>query len=509
MKTAKKVVFNTVVLYAKVLISLAISLITIPMVLHALGQSDYGLYNLVGGIVAMLAFLNTSMSVSTQRFMSVAMGEGNIEKIKRVFNVNIRLHLLLGIVIVIGLELIGLFAFDRLNIEPDSVYRAKIIFQFLIVSFFTNIVCVPFNGVINAREDMLVFSIIGLIQSLLNLGVAALLSRVSVDKLLVYGLGMMSVHIIIFLLTFFFVRKAYPEYKINLREYKDKNLFKETFGFVGWNLFGAVALMTRNQGTAVVVNLFFGTVVNASYGVAHHINSAMSHFSSTFQKAINPQLMKSEGMNNRNRLHSISFISSKFGVLALCIFAIPIILEMPTILDLWLKKDIPPYTIQLSRLVLLLSIVTQYSSGLMSSIQAVGKIRRYQIVMGIVLLLNLPIAYLLLKKGYPVYYTTVAFVLMEMCSFVIRLFMARHLTGTKIASFLKEVVCPTMIIVSVSTGVALVPHYLMGSGILRAIITLGAYEVVFLPLVWYIAVDKSFRESILSQVHERLHRTKR
>lgn len=508
MRTASKVVFNTVVLYARILISLAISLISVPMVLHALGQSDYGLYSLVGGVVAMLAFLKTSMTVSTQRFMSVAMGEGNIEKINRVFNVNIRLHLLLGVFVVIGLELLGLFIFDKLNIEPGSVNRAKIIYQFLIVSSFANIVCVPFNGVINAREDMVVFSVIGILDSLLILGVAFLLSHISGDRLIFYGFGMMLVPLITLLLTFLFVRKAYPEYQIHLRKHEDKDLFWETFGFAGWNLFGAVALMCRNQGSAIIINLFLGTVLNASYGIANQINGAMNNFSSTFQKAINPQLMKSEGMKNRERLHHISFVSSKFGVLALCMFAIPVIIEMPTILDLWLKKDIPPYSLQLSRLILLLSIVTQYSYGLMSAIQAVGRIRNYQIVMGTIIVLNLPIAYFILKKGYPVYYVTAVFVILEVCSFVIRLFMARRLTGMKIKLFFAKVFYPTAIILGVSTGISLIPHFLMERGLLRIIITTGVYETLFILLIWYLAIDKNNRNSITTRVREYLGRKK-
>ena len=509
MRTASKVVFNTVVLYAKILISLAISLVSVPMVLHALGQSDYGLYSLVGGVVALLAFLNTSMSVSTQRFMSVAMGEGNIEKIKKVFSVNIRLHLFLAVFVVVGLELLGLFIFDLLNIEPDSVNRAKIIYQFLVVTTFANIVCVPFNGVINAREDMLVFSVIGIIDSLIILAVAMSLSHISGDRLVFYGFGMMIVPLITLLLTCLFVRKAYPEYQINLKKHKDKGLFKETFSFAGWNLFGAVALMCRNQGVAIIINLFLGTVLNASYGIANQINGALSHFSSTFQKAINPQLMKSEGMSNRKRLFEISFVSSKFGVLALCMFAIPVIIEMSAILDLWLKKDIPPYSLQLSRLILLLSIVTQYSYGLMSSIQAVGNIRAYTIVMNFIILLNLPIAYLILKNGYPVYYVAVVFVLLETCSFVVRLFMARRLTGMRIKEFLLKVIYPTIIIIGVSTGLALVPHFLMGNGFSRVIITTAVYEVVFMLGLWYLAIEKDYRKNILSRVCNCLNRRKR
>ena len=505
MKTATKVVLNAVVLYAKILLTMAISLITVPMVLHALGQSDYGLYSLVGGIIAMLAFLNNSMSVATQRFMSVAMGKGNLEEINKVFNVNLKLHFILGIIVVVGLELIGLFAFDRLNIEPENVWRARIVFQFLVITTFANIICVPLHGVINAREDMVVFSVIGVIDSLLALGVAALLSHVSGDRLLIYGLGMMLIPLATFSLTFMFVRKAYPEYKIEFRKYSDKGLFKEVFSFAGWNLFGAVAMMCRNQGTAVVINLFLGTIANAAYGIANQINGALGHFTATIHKALNPQLMKSEGMNNRQRMHKISFISSKFGVLALALFAVPLILEMPEVLHLWLRRDIPPYTVRLSQLILVLSMVYQYSSGLMSSIQATGRIRNYQITMSLIILLNLPIAYFILKAGYPIYYVTAAFVVLEVISLIVRIFMAHKITGMDIPDYFKQVIFPTAIVVGASFIVGLIPYFFIQRSFVRVIVVSFVYAVVYLSLLWVVALDTKQKESIVSFIRNKKH----
>lgn len=506
MRTATKVAFNTIVLYVKILLTMAISLITVPMVLHALGQSDYGLYNLIGGIIAMLAFLNNSMSVATQRYMSVAMGQGDLERINRVFNVNIKLHIVLGLIVVFGLELLGLFIFNKLNIEADSIWRARIIYQFLIVTTFIHILTVPFNGVINAREDMVVFSIIGVIDSILVLVVAASLSRLSGDKLLFYGFGMMIVPFVSFVLTFVFVRRAYPEYRIDFKQYSDKSLYKETVGFAGWNLFGAVALMGRNQGTAIIINLFLGTIANAAYGIANQINGAMGQFTSTFQKAINPQLMKSEGMNNRQRMHRISFISSKIGVLAISFFAIPLILEMPEVLLLWLKQDIPPYSIQLSQLILILSIITQYSSGLMSSIQATGRIRDYQIVMSLIILFSLPVSYFILKSGHPIYFVIAGFVVLEVISLIVRLLFSKRITDLVVSDYLKQVLYPTTVIITISTLVGLLPHLLMEQSILRLVITGIAYAFTFVLVFWFLGLDKQQRLSIQSYLSKRINR---
>ena len=272
-------------------------------------------------------------------------------------------------------------------------------------------------------------------------------------------------------------------------------------GFTGWNLFGGLAIIARNQGTAVIINLFLGTITNAAYGIANQINGAIGNFSSTFQKAINPQLMKSEGMNNRNRLVRISFISSKFSVLALALFAVPLILEMDEVLTLWLKDDIPPFTMRLAQCIIILSIVYQYSVGIMSAIQATGNIRNYQISMGIILLSNVPIAYIILKLGYPVYYTTMAFVMLEIISLFVRLIMASRLTGMNIKEYARNVIIPTLTIIIIPTLIALIPHLVINKSIIRLFLVCGIYGVLYIILMYWFALDKTQRAFVVSRIN--------
>lgn len=382
---------------------MAIALISVPLVLKALGASDYGLFNLVVGIVAMLAFLNNSMTVSTQRYMSVAMGEGNSEKINSIYNASFILHATLAVGIVIVLEAIGIPSIEKLNIHADRVWCAYVIFQFLIISMFVKIIAVPFDAIMNAHEDMLAFSVIELIDSFIMLVIALTLQYVSIDKLAFYGFAVSFIAVLTFLMKYGWCRHVYKTYRITPKAKVDKSLLKDMLGFTGWNLFGGVAMMGRNQGVAVIFNLFLGTIANAAYGVSNQINGALNNFSSTFQRAINPQLMKSEGMGNRERLQKISLISSKFSVIALCLISVPLIIEMDDVLNIWLKGDIPEYTLELSKCILILSILYQFSTGLMSAIQATGKIKHYQITIGLLILTNIPIAYILLKQGYPIY----------------------------------------------------------------------------------------------------------
>lgn len=508
MQTSTKVVFNTVILYVKVITSLAIALISVPLVLKALGASDYGLYNLVAGVVAMLAFLNNSMTVSSQRYMSVAMGESNNQKINNIYNTSFLLHLGLGLFVVVVFEIIGLFAIDKLNIVHERMASAQIIYQFLVLSTFVKIISVPFDALINAKEDMLPLSIIELIDSVLMLAIAFSIAYISGDKLIYYGMCVAAISLLALLMKYCWCCHAYNEYKIRLKENRGRYYIKEMLGFTGWNLFGGLAMIGRNQGVAVIINLFLGTIVNAAYGVANQINGALGHFSTTFQKAINPQLMKSEGMNDRNRLLRISFISSKFSVLALALFAVPLIIEMDEVLTLWLKDDVPPYTMRLAQFILLLSIAYQYSVGIMSAIQATGKIRNYQITMGSILLLNVPIAYTILKLGYPVYYTTMAFLVLEIISLCVRLFMAKHLTGMKINDYYKNVILPTFVIILIPMFFAIMIHSILESSLIRLIAVSLTYGLFFVALMFRVAFEENQREVISLKLKQFLNRQK-
>ncbi len=502
MRAATKVAFNTIVLYIKIVVSMAIALVSVPMVLKALGASDYGLYNLVAGVVAMLSFLNNSMTVSSQRYMSVAMGTNNEERVNIVYNTSFWLHLLLGIAVVVILECAAPFI-SKLNILPERIAAAQIIYQFLVLSTFSKIVSVPFDAIINAHEDMLTFSVIELIDSLLMLVLAFSLQYIIYDKLVFYGVGVLFIALLTLLMKYIWTRIAYKKYKVELGKFRSRLQTKEMFGFAGWNMFGGLAMIGRNQGVAIVINMFMGTIANAAYGISNQINGALGHFSSTFQKAINPQLMKSEGMNNRDRLLRMAYISSKFSVLALCFFAIPLIVEMDDVLSIWLKDNIPPDTVQLSCCVILLSIAYQFSTGIMSAVQAVGKIRNYQITMGIIILLNVPLSFFIIKAGYPIYYATACFVVLEVISLFIRLYYGKKLAGMPPVVFGKKVILPVLIIVIVPLIICLVPHYYIGDMWVRLIATSTVYGIIYLVLVWFLAFEQDQRLGIIKKIQSK------
>ena len=498
MDHTQKVMFNSIILYTKIIITMLISLVSVPLILKALGKSDYGLYNLIAGVISMLSFLNSSMSITTQRYLSVAIGENNKDKLNIIYNVSLVLHLVVGLIIVLIFEICYLFLFNGfLNIEPERIYAAKIIYQFIVVSTFSTIISVPFGAVMNAKENMLAFSIIAIIDSVLKLILAFYLSRCPFDRLIVYGgcIALISFMNVIF--NQIYVRIKYKEFSIHLIKYFDKDYFLKMLGFSGWNTMGAVAMIGRNQGIAVIFNLFCGTVANAAYGIANQINGVLGYFSSTFQRALNPQLMQSEGMNNKSRLIKISLISSKYSVWVVALFAIPLIIEMPFVLKLWLK-DVPEYTLRLSQLILVLAIVYQFSVGLMSSIQAVGKIKNYFITMSILILLNLPICYFILKEGLPLHYCIIVFIIIEFISLITRLFMAQKIVGIKFIDFVNKVVKPNLLCIIAGMFLSIPFYYILNESFLRIVIVSLSYTLGYIIAAWYLVLDTQIKQMLLS-----------
>lgn len=445
MRAANRVIFNTGILYTKMLITMGITLYSTRLVLNALGASDYGIFNLIAGVIAMLSFLNTAMTVSTQRYLSFHQGTGNFEMQKKVFTNSWALHIIIGAIVMILLLVLEPFLFGGfLNIPVDRIPTAKAIYYFMSISVFFTIISVPFTASLNAHENMLWIAIVNIIESFIKLGIAiSLLWFIQAERLFAYGIFMAVLSFISFSLYAVYSLNKYDE--CSIKKYQiDKPLIKELGGFAGWNLFGALCTFSRSQGLAIILNIFFGTMINAAYGIANQIAAQLTFFSNTMLRAINPQIMKSEGMNDRQRMLRLSMMASKFGFFLLAFIAIPVIFEMPTILKLWLK-NVPDYTAVFCSLCLVTILTNQLTVGLQSAIQATGKIKAYQTIIGGMQLLNLPIAYLLLKLSFPPYFVLISSVGVEVVSCVFRLFFLREKAGLSIMEYLEKVLLKEII----------------------------------------------------------------
>lgn len=452
MKSANRVAFNTAILYGRMLITMGISLFSTRIILNALGSTDFGIFNLIAGIITMLSFLNSAMSTSTQRFLSFFQGQDNIKKQKSVFTNSLVLHITIGLILVFALEIIGLFLFDGfLNIPDNRIYASKIIYHFMSLTVFFTVISVPFTGTLVAHENMIWVAIVAIVETFLKLGIALSLLIISNDKLIVFGFLTACVSIVSCILYASFCIKKYDECTLDRLFVVDKSLLKELSSFAGWNLFGSLCGIGRNQGTAVILNIFFGAVVNAAYGIANQVSNQLMFFSSTMLRALNPQIMKSEGNGDRERMLRLSMTASKFGFFLLAILAIPCIFEMEQILKFWLN-NIPEHTVLFCQLFLVATLINQLTIGLQSAIQATGNIKYYQVIVGSILLLNLPVVYITLSMGQPPEIAIAVFSLIELIACCFRLFFLKKIAGLSIKDyistvFIKEVIPVTLSII--------------------------------------------------------------
>ncbi|WP_157986648.1 hypothetical protein [Chitinophaga alhagiae] len=471
MQIANRVMLNTGMLYGKMVISIIISLYATRLVLNALGAGDYGIFNLVAGVIAMLSFLNMAMTLSTQRYLSHNLGSGNVLRQKMVFNASIVLHLLLGLGLVVLLEAAGLLLFDRvLNIPADRMPAAYTIFHMMVASTFFTIISVPYDATLNAHENMRLVAITGIAEAALKLGIALYLQYTAFDRLVVFALLTASLSVGLLLFKRVYCAVHYPESRIRPRKYFDRKLAKEMFFYGGWNMFGAMSVVTRNQGIAMILNVFFGTIVNAAYGIANQVNAQLSFFSATLLQALNPQIMKSEGAGDRERMLRLAMIASKFSFSLLSFFAIPLIIEMPFMLQVWLK-NVPEYTVAFCRLILLCTMINQLSVGIQTGVQSAGNIKWYQVTVSTLLMLNLPLAFLLLRAGLPPYAILVAAAALEVVTCGYRIWAGRRLIGLPVAAFLNNVVARTVSCALLSFCIALLPAMAMGPGWPRLLLT--------------------------------------
>lgn len=471
MQVANRVILNTGALYGRMLITVFISLYATRLVLNLLGAADYGLFNLISGVIAMLSFLNIAMTISTQRYMSFHLGTKDQHKLKLVFNSSVLLHFILGLGLVLLFEVAGGYLFDHvLNFPASRTTAAKLIFQFMVVSAFFTIISVPYDATLIAQENMVMVAILGVVESLGKLLIAVMLQYTAYDKLIVYGglMALLTVLLLVFKQVYCAVK--YEESRIRVRSYFDRHLLKEMFAYAGWNMFGAGSVMARNQGIALLLNVFFGTIVNAAYGIANQVNAQLSYFSVTMLRALNPQIIKSEGSGDRARMLRLSMIASKFSFYLLSFFAIPMMIEMPFVLQCWLKQ-VPAYTVTMCRLIIIATLINQLSAGIQIAVQSVGKIKKYQVVVSTIVLLNLPLAWLLLKAGYPAASVLISAIGIEVVSGIYRMIAAKNITGLSPAIFTKQVIIKAVIPVLLSVALAGVPQLLMPEGFIRLGVT--------------------------------------
>jgi O-antigen/teichoic acid export membrane protein len=394
----KKIAKNTLLLYMRMLFLMAINLYTSRIVLSALGVTDYGIYNAVGGFVAMFTVISGAMATATQRFLSFEIGAKNKEKIAKVFSTAIVIHIFLALIILLLAETVGLWFLNNNMIFPVERYvAANWVFQLSVLTLIINVISVPYNAALIAFEKMSAFAYISIYEGVLKLVIAIVISFFSKDKLILYALLLCFVSASVRVIYSIYVKKNLHDCKNSWRMNKDVR--KEMVSFVSWNLIGSSAGILQEQGISIILNMFFGVAVNAARGVSTQVMHAVSGFVSNFNLAMNPQIVKSYSSGNREDTFKLAIQGSKFSFMMMMLLSTPIIINTPYILDLWLV-EVPEYASIFVRIVLITELINSMRYTLVTTVHASGKVKLYQLTNGIISLMAIPIAYLLLKLGF-------------------------------------------------------------------------------------------------------------
>lgn len=500
MKNTNRVIFNTTILYGNSILTIVFSLYTTRLLLNSLGVIDFGIYNLIAGVIGALSFLNTAMATSTQRYLSFHLTHENPSKLNQIFANSIFLHFLIGVFISLLLILIGNFLFsDILEIPSERIAASQTIYKLMILSVLFTILAVPFTATIIANENMIWIVVINTIEGILKLGGAVFLYFYSDDKLILYTYMMVVVSFISLCFYGIYCLRKYPECSLNIKSKINSNILKELGVFAGWNLFGALCGVSRTQGLGVIMNSFWGTVINTSYGIANQVAGQMSFFSGSMLRAINPQIMKAEGAGNRKDMLMLSMKASKFGYFLLAFIAIPCMFEMPTLLKFWLK-EVPDYAVGFCILTLIIFLCNQLTVGLQSAIQATGRIKMYQAIIGSILLLNLPISFLLLYKGFSVYLTLVSAVVLEIIGCIFRLYFLKIKAGLSIKEYCDVVFAKEFIPTLLTCAFCFFSRFVLDNEY-RSTLTIAGGILIFMisSYLWGLDKDEKFHLQKLSK----------
>lgn len=392
----KRIAKNTLLLYFRMLLIIIVGLYTSRVVLNTLGVNDYGIYNVVGGIVAMLAFLNSAMVAASQRFISFELGTGNIEKLKKVFCTSVSIHITLAVIILLIAETIGLwFVNTHLNIPLERMEAANWVYQCSILTLLLTIVSVPYNSCIVAHEHMKAFAYVSIVEAVLKLLIVYLL-LFNFDKLILYAILVVVVALIIRIIYGLYCKWHFEECTYHF--VFDKQLFREMFAFAGWSVIGNLGFSFKDQGSNIILNLFFGTTVNAARGIALQVNGIISNFSNNFTMALNPQITKQYAAGDVEASIKLVYTGCRYSFYLLLLITIPVMINIDYLLQLWLGA-VPEYTSQFLMLALIAALIDVMARPLVTALQATGRIKVFQIVICIIMLCELPLAYIILHYG--------------------------------------------------------------------------------------------------------------
>ena len=490
----KRIAKNTLALYFRTFFSLLVSLYTSRIILNELGVTDYGIYNVVGGFVGMFTILSSSLSGAISRFLTFELGKGNIDKLNKIFCTSVNIQIILSILIVIVSETFGLwFLTEKMNIDPSRMFAARCVFHTSVIVLVLDLITIPYNAIIVAHEHMKAFAYLGITHTLLKLVIVLLLPFFFFDKLIIYSVLLLVTYVIIRILNGIYCKHHFSE--TNWHIYIDKSLMKEMFTFSGWTFIGSSSAILRDQGSNILLNLYVGPVINAARGIAEQVNGAINSFASNFMTAVNPQITKSYAANDKAYMLELIYKSAKFSLYLLLFLSLPIIVETPYILKIWLKV-VPEHTVWFVRLILLYALCDSASRPLITAILATGNIKNYQLIIGAFQFLCLPISYFFLERGFYPEITLIVSLILNLCCLVVRLILLRSMIGLRVRIYIKEVVIKVVLIGIVSSALPIYLSFRLPNSFSSFIVVIVLTLVITLLSIYCIGCSSSERYTL-------------
>ena len=472
-----------------------INLLAVRYVLNALGVEDYGIYNVIAGVITMLSCVSGVLATATQRYYSYSIGKNEVIRLRNIFSTSINIYLLLTCFIVIIGETIGLwFINTQLVIPAERLVAANWIYQFSIFAFILAIMQVPYSAAVIAHEDLGIFAIISIIECVLKFSCALILPIFLCDRLIVYGAAILLVSFLVFTLYAIIGYKKYAE--CHYHKPTERSLYKELISFSGWTLFGSLAGVGMMQGNTILVNIFFGPIVNAARAISLQINAGFNSFSNSFITSIRPPMIKAYAENNYSYLTKIFYISNKFIYYCLLLIGLPIIYEMDTILRLWLKSASTD-TIIFSRLILIYSIIMALHNPITIIMQATGRVKQYFIPVESITLLCLPITYVLFKCGCPAYTTFYAMIVVAIIAHIIRLICLKtYFKPFSVVEYIRHFILPAVFITSVASICCYFTHMWIDNMLLRLFMVFLVSVIIITPLVFSVGLTSNEKHEL-------------
>lgn len=494
----KRIAKNTLLLYVRMLFMMVIGLYTSRVILDKLGEVDFGIYNVVGGFVTMFSIISGAMTSATQRFLSFEIGKGKEGNVKGIFSTMIYIHLFLALLVLIVGEIVGVwFLNTHMNFPADRYGAANWVFQLSLLVFILNVINVPYNGALIAYEKMSAFAYFSIFDAIFKLAICYVITLTPFDKLIVYAALMALIQIALLLMYFFYCKSKFKECKFTGKFNKEYG--RNVGSFVSWNLIGSLAGIAKEQGVNVVLNMFFGPAVNAARGIAYQVLSKLNGFVTNFQMALNPQIIKNYASGELEKMYKLVFRGAKLSYLLLLTLSLPIIIESSLILNLWLK-EVPAYTVIFLQITIFTALLNTLSNPLIITMHATGKVRDYQIVVGLLSLLTLPLVYVALKMGAAPYMAMIIAFLVEFICHFARLYMLVRSIRFPMINFLREVTLRVLIITVLSLVLPVLTYQLVDTVFLRFTMVCILSFMSTIVLGYYLGFNKADRNMLKSKV---------